>query len=349
LFSQTYFTRKALLFHLIFGDGIVGIMGSVAIFHLTFLVLGRERPGMVQGIGATIQTAIICLVVNARTSAAWLLIAVALFWGMQWIVWIVRRGQAISQISLPTSWPITVVALGVSILIMHQQFGSDPAFRDGRANGGHVFWHNLVTVLHNNPQRTEHYGIPAEYPAYDDQVSYFVFDREIARRGEDRSKYLVGNADWVYRTSSPDLDFRWAAYDAVLHDIFWRTIREDPGYAAYSFLVEQPRSVLSMIFGGSFFRSRGLPIRIIALALILGSLLTLMNIPMPQMRYLFPFVAATLGAALPALFAAAAELRIAEIFYMLLLDIVIGFALLVAVIQRFLLQRISIRISSQQT
>lgn len=331
------------------GNRFLGIMGSVAVFHLIFLIRERQGPAMVEIIGVAIQTAIICLIVNARTSAAWLAIAVVLFWASLWFVWVSRHTRLDSYTMRPLSWPIVILALGLGVLLTHQQFGQNPAFRDGRAYGGHVFWHNLVTVLHNNPQRTQRYGIPAEYPVYDDQVSYFVFDREIAQRGEGRSKYLAGDADWVYRTSSPDLDFRWAAYDAVLHDVFWRTVREAPGYAAYSFLVEQPRSVLSMVFGGNFFRSRGLPIRIIALALILGSLLTVMNIPLPWMGYLFPLAAATLGAALPSLFAAAAELRIVEIFYMLLLDIIMGLALLVAFVERFLLQKISIRISSQQT
>ena len=150
-------------------------------------------------------------------------------------------------------------------------------------------------------------------------------------------------------TSSPDPGFRWGAYDEVLRDVFWRTVRDDPTYAAYSFLVAQPQSVLSIVLGRDFFRSRGLPSRIIVLSLILGLLFAAMNIPLPQVRYVFLLAASTLGAALPALFAAVAELRSVEIFYMLLLDIIMGLAALVAVIGRFLLRKTSIRISSQQT
>lgn len=322
------------------GNRFLGIMGSVAVFHLIFLILEQERPTSVQITAAAIQTTIICLVVNARGSAAWLLIAVALPWAGLWIVWVVRRTRSGFQVTRPISWPIAVLALGLGILLTHQQIQKDPAFREGAEYSGHVFWHSLVTALHNNPLRTDRYSIPADYPSYDDQVSFFVFDREIVRRGETRAKYLIGDSDWVYRTTSPEFDFRWTVYDKVLRDIFWRTVRDDPGYAAYSFLVEQPRSVLSMVFSRDLFLSPGLPNTIIIVSLTLGLLLITMNIPLRQLPYASPLTAVTLGAVLPVIITATVEFRLVEIFYMLLLDAIMGLAILVAAIGRPIFRKI---------
>lgn len=317
--------------NIVHGNRFLGIMASVAMFHLMFLIFEHVKPTIGQILLAITQIGIIVLTIIARTSAAWLVIAVTLFWAGWWLAWLFRRNSLNSQEPRPAFWPMAVVALGLVGLFAHQQFIPDSAFRDGRAYGGHVFWHNLVTALHNNPQRTERFGIPAEYPAYDDQVAYFVFDREIARRGEDRSKYLVGNSDWNYRTSSPNLDFRWAAYDKVLHDVFLRTIASDPGYAIYSFMIQQPGSIFGIALGRDFLGSRALLAKILVLAMALGLILCLFNIKPRLKLYVSMLLAASAGSVLPALSAAAAELRTVEIFYALLLDATIIAAIVAAI------------------
>lgn len=304
----------------------LGIMGSVGVFHLMFLILDRWQPTIGQIAAALFQTAIICLTVNARTSAFWLVIAVALLWAGLWLKWLVRRERPKVQTARPGSWPMGVLAIGLACLLLNQQFGQDAAFRDGRAYGGHVFWHNLVSALHNNPLRTERYGIPAEFPVYDDQVGYTLFDREIARRGEVRSNYLVGDSDWIYRTSSPELDFRWAAYDQVLRDVFLRTIASDPWYSLYSLLVQQPRSVLTIVLGGDFLRSHKILSVVPILALVFGLLLTFGSIPLRPWNYFPVLAAASFSVILPVLCAAVAELRVIELFYIFLLDGIAGIA-----------------------
>ena len=326
--------------NLIHASRFLGIMASVAMFHLMFLILQRKRPTTSEIAAAALQTGIICLTVNARTSAAWLLIAVMLLWAMLWLMWLFRRARTGLQAPKPTSWPMGVLALGLAGLLLHQQFGQDPAFHDSRAQGGHVFWHNIVTTLHNNPLHTGRYGIPAEFPVYDDQVSYLLFDREVARRGEERSKYLMGDSDWVYRTSSPDLDFRWVAYDRVLRDVFVRTVASDPWYAIYSFLAQQPRSAVTIVFGRDFLRSRALLDRAPFLALIFGVLLIAANIPLRPATYVPVLAFASFGVVLPVLCAAVAELRVVEMFYILLLAAIVGVAVVAAVVGRLVLVRL---------
>ena len=204
---------------LINSNRFLGIMASVAMCHLMLLMLLRNPPTIGQVSASAFQMGAIGLAVNARTSVAWVPISIALLWIVLWSLWLLGRSSPASRVAKPAFWPMCVLALGLAGVILHQQFGLDPAFRDGRAQVGHVFWHNILTAVHNNPKRVERYEIPAAYPVYDDQVSYFLFGREIARRGEQRATYLVGDTDWVYRTSSPDLDFRWNAYDRVLRDV----------------------------------------------------------------------------------------------------------------------------------
>ena len=127
----------------------------------------------------------------------------------------------------------------------------------------------------------------------------------------------------------------------MLRDVFLRTIASAPGYAAYSFLVEQPRSILAIAFGRDFLRSRGLLVICLALALALGFALAAANTRMRPVTYVPALAAATLGSVLPALSAAAAELRTVEIFYMLLLDAVIIATILAALPGRVVLSRIS--------
>jgi hypothetical protein len=324
----------------IHGNRFIGTMGIVASFHLMFLMTLRIRPTAGQILAAIFQTGVIFLVVNARMSALWLPIAVTLFWTSLSTAWLVRRTRHKKELPRPTSWPMGVLALGFAALLLHQQIGVDPAFHDGRAQGGHVVWHCFITAVHNNPNRTDRYGIPAEYPVYDDQVAYTLFGREIAARGEPLSKYLVGDSDWVYRTDDPVRDFRWAAYDGVQRDIFLRTIAADPGYAIYSFVVQQPRSALTIMLGPDFMRAPQLRRVVPILVLVLGFALTVLSSPMPTAAYLPALAAASAAALLPVLSIAVVELRVVEIFYVLLLDAIMAVAVVAAILGRSLLSRI---------
>jgi len=326
--------------NVIHGNRFLGIMGSVAVFHLMFLVLQRKRPTVGQLVLALFQTAIICCIVNARTSAAWLPISLTMLWAGVYFVQKIKAAHVTLRVP-PGSWPVGMAIVGVAALLLHQKMGQDPAFRDGRAYGAHVFWHNLVTALHNNPLRTERYGIPSAYPIYDDQVAFLVFDREINRRGEDERSFLIRDPDWVYRTDDPNRDLRWAAYDSVLRDIFFRTIAADPAYAAYSFGIQQPLSALSVIFGPNFFRAHGLPLAISIGALILSLIVVVMKIPFHPGRDVPILAAATFSAALPVMSAAAVELRVVELFYVLLVDVLIGAAMLFATLNRRVLAIVS--------
>jgi hypothetical protein len=316
--------------NIIDGNRFIGVMAILALFHLMLIAIYRVQPTLWQVAAAVFQTVIICLTVNARTSAVWLPISMLFLWILLWFVWLVWGVKAGPCRRRPVSWPVVVLGLGFAGLFLHQTFGLNPTFKDAQHQEGHVFWHNLVTALHNNPNRTPRYGIPAQFPVYDDQVSYTLFDRELTQRSAARQHYLTGDADWVYRTTSPDLDFRWNAYDSVLRDVFLRTVTADPWYAADSLFVQQPKSALTFVFGPEFFGSRSLFAVVPIVALLCGVLLAAPNVAAAAAQYALMIFIACFGASLPVLSAAVVELRVVELFYTLLLGTILAAAIIVA-------------------
>jgi hypothetical protein len=140
-------------------------------------------------------------------------------------------------------WPLAILMCGLLLLPAHNRLMLNSKFRDGEVQAGHVFWHNLLSALHNNPERIVRHGIPADIDPTDDRLGYFLFNREIAKRGLDRSQFINDDPDWIYRTSEPSLNFRWDKYDGILRSVFLRTAAADPWYAIKSFVFFQPLSV----------------------------------------------------------------------------------------------------------
>ncbi len=318
--------------NLIHAGRFLGIMASVAMFHLMFLLVGRDSPRASALLAAVFQALIICMVINARTSAAWIPIAIALLWGALWVKWVFwslanqERGQK------PTFWPVAVLCIALAGFFAHKSLGQDEGFRDGR--GGHVFWHSIVTAVHNHPERTARYGIPAAFPVFDDQVGYLLFDREIARRGENRKNYLMDDEDWIYRTTSRDLDFRWAKYDRVLRDVLQETLLNDPWYVIYAIFVEQPKSAVKTVFGRDFLWSRAMVQVVPLVAYLLGIFLYMRHASNTWSAYWYPLGFASIGVLLPVVVAAVFHVRVIELFYILLVVLLTTFPFLIAVAMR---------------
>jgi hypothetical protein len=220
---------------------------------------------------------------------------------------------------VPAAWPLAVLVAGVAGLWLHQQVGLNPYFRTPEGQIGRVFWHNVTTALANHPDRGEHLGIPAGMLAYDDQVGYFLFDREIAARGEDRAAYLVGDRDWGYRTTDPGLDFRWGAYDLVLRDVVLRTARSEPRFVASALLKYQPLSAAKLIASPEFLRWKEILAPPIVLALLIGSVAAATGSLGTLGRPLVAWACCGLAALGPVLVAAVVELRVVEVFFLVLL------------------------------
>jgi hypothetical protein len=302
----------------IYSNRFLGVMATVPMLHLMLLIDEQARMSILAVLVACFQTLIICLVVAARTTALWLPLSIILYWLVRMIRY-PRKPAPEGKPAKPRAWPVCVLLVGLCSLAIYDRLEVNIAFRNGEAEGGHIFWHNLLTALHNNPLRTKLFSIPADMRIYDDQVSYLLFDREIGRLGENRSKYLAEGPDWIYRTTRVEWNFRWQVYDGLLKKVFWRTITAHPLYSFCSLALYQPYSAAKLILGPSFLWNHRWIDPPAMFALICGVILAAAcGHLVLSGDYLMLFVASA-GVFAPVLCAATDELRVVELFYFLLL------------------------------
>jgi len=287
----------------------LGLLGIVPALHLMLLMALRFRPNPIHVMGALFQAALICFIVIARASALWLVIGVIGCWVILFALHFVARVRATSSLK-SCSWPAACLAVGMLGVLAYQKHEDSAT---GSIGAQHVFWHNFATAIHNNPLRTDRYGIPATAPVYDDLISYTLFERELSARGESRSSYLRHDPDWVYRTTEPQYDLRWAAYDAIMRGIVVRTIISDPLYVTRS-TIEQVRSALTILVTTcARLTIYAWPVAVI---LLLGGL-AVGPPPINIGTTILLSVIAT-AAALPVAFAAVVEFRLIELYVIIL-------------------------------
>jgi hypothetical protein len=308
------------------GSRYLGILASVPMFHVMFLLLYRIRPTLLTVSAALGQVLVLVLMVNARTSVYWTLLAIGLLSVIVLLHLLVNaRWQSLRRTRAKATgrrwqlvWPLALVVLGVSGLWFHQQYGLNAYFRTPEGQQGRVFWHNVTTALANHPDRSAYLGIPSDTLAYDDQVGYYLFDREIERRGARREEYVVADRDWGYRTTEPRLDFRWGAYDLILRDVVVRIARTEPLFVAESLLVHQPASAARLIVSPGLLRWEYILATPILAALLLGSVLAAIGSLAAIWRLALAWGVGFTMALGPLIVAAVVELRVVEVFFLTL-------------------------------
>lgn len=298
---------------LIHGNRFLGILGLIPALHLACLLVMRTplRAGTL--LAACAQMLLLLAVVNARTSAAYEVGAILLTGTSVWAWWGLRRLRGPPALPRPMVWPLAVVAAGVALLALHHQTGLNQGF--AQAQQGRVFWHNLLTAIHNNPERTTRFAIPPSMPVYDDQVGYRLFQQEIADRGVSPEVYLRGDPNWIYRTSAPEYDFIWNRYDRVLRDVVLRTVENHTDYVLRSLFYHQPRSALVEITQPHFLKWPTLLAPATVILLLCGALLSGRG---EGLGKVVPVLGVfTLCAVGPMLVAAVVSLRVVEVFFLL--------------------------------
>lgn len=225
----------------------------LAIVPTMYIVFLFERPhkDLTQKMLAGVQAVLLFIVLFARLSGAWMLIASAL--------WIVGRISAsyfyshdfrriLSAAALP-GFLIGTVAIGL-IVVPRLALDSDYLSKDQTEY--RTFWHHLVVAANFNPRHAEITGLASDAP-YDDLVAYRLFEQEVARRGEDISSYLMDDeANWPERTTHRKYDYKWGLYEQVAKTIFIRQLSEHPGYVLSSFFFYEPMAIVTQFFSGSF-------------------------------------------------------------------------------------------------
>lgn len=275
----------------------LGILGTLPALHL-MLAMRLQAPSAISILTAAVQVAILCVILNARVTSAWLLIAIAAF--------------AVLNFRRTSRLPIALIGAGLAAMFFINHVSENAAYRDGRAQSGHVFWHNFLTAIHNNPDRSR-FSIPSTIPAYDDLIAFIQFERALTQKQLDRSSFLLNRPDWHYRTTEPKYDLRWKEYDSFMRGVAIDTMAAEPVYVASSLLWHQPVLAARELLGPSFLMNPAL-YNPLWLALIVAALAC----ARPTTAHMLIPACLIIGAAAPSLASGVAPFRLVELFYALL-------------------------------
>lgn len=155
--------------------------------------------------------------------------------------------------------PGTLVGFILAALVLYPKLALDPQYLKQDETEYRTFWHHLLVAANFNPARPQVVGIPEEVPdfgrmpGYGDAISYLLFEKEIARRGEDLSQYLMDDeTGWRQRTTHRRFDYKWGLYEAVVKSVFLQLVAEHPLYVLESIFFYEPLAIVQELFTGQF-------------------------------------------------------------------------------------------------
>jgi hypothetical protein len=235
------------------GSRYLPLLGIVPVLHLLMLFERGEMRSL-QVVIAAAQAVVLFFVIFSRLSGVWMIAGLGL--------WITVR-VAVSM--LCNDWrsartmahravvPGSLVGFVMAALILYPRFALDPQYLKQDETEYRTFWHHLLVAANFNPARPEVSSVPAEIPGYGDTIAYLLFEKEIARRGETLSQYLMDDeAGWPQRTSHRQYDYKWGLYESVVKTIFLRLLAEHPLYVVKSIFFYEPLAIVQELFTGQF-------------------------------------------------------------------------------------------------
>jgi hypothetical protein len=262
------------------GSRYLPLLGIVPVLHLLMLFeRGKTRP--LQVVVAAGQAAVLFFVMFSRLSGVWMVAGLAL-----WIVARVavsrihndrRSARTLAQRAIV---PGALVGFVLAALVLYPKFALDAQYLKQDETEYRTFWHHLLVAANFNPARPEVAGIPAEdpefggIPGYADVISYLLFEKEIARRGESLSQYLMDDeTGWPQRTTDRRFDYKWGLYEAVVKSVFLRLVAEHPLYVLKSIFFYEPLAIVTELFTGQFVPPAGAMIIVAVATAICGLVL----------------------------------------------------------------------------
>jgi hypothetical protein len=194
-----------------------------------------------------------------------------------------------------------------------------PAYYKDEGMATRTSWHHYLVAAHSNPKRTKLYGIPQHMLACDDAISYLLFERELARRGENLEDYLHPDAGtWQLRTTHRRYDYLWGKYDRVVRDIFLRLVQENPGYVFRSICQYEPAALVHELFAADFWKWKYLLDYRLCALLIIGAVAARRDLSAARGTVVLLFgTFLLLLSFLPALVSGVMPIRLVESFFIL--------------------------------
>jgi hypothetical protein len=255
------------------GSRYLPLLGVVPILHLLMLFEHAEIR-LLQVVTAAGQAVVLFFVMFSRLSGVWMVIALGLWIAGRTVVAMTRRDRRSAQtMAFRASLPGAFIGLVLAALIVYPKFALDPQYLKQDETEYRTFWHHLLVAAHFNPERSKVAGVPAYFPGYADQIAYELFEKEIARRGESLSQYLMDDeAGWRQRTTDRKYDYKWGMYEDLVKTIFLRLIAEHPLYVLRSVFFYEPVAIAQELFTGQFVPSAG-GVAVVATATVICALL----------------------------------------------------------------------------
>jgi hypothetical protein len=302
------------------GSRYLPLLGIVPVLHLVMLFeRGEMRP--LQAVIAAAQAIVLFFVMFSRLSGIWMVAGLSLWIVARTAVSMLCNGRKnVRMIVFRAIVPAALVGCVLATLVFYPKLALDPQYLKQDETEYRTFWHHLLVAANFNPARPETTGLSAEIPGYGDLVAYLLFEKEIARRGEALSQYLMDDeAGWPQRTSHRQYDYKWGLYEAVVKSVFLRLVAEHPLYVLKSIFFYEPLAIVQELFTGQFVPPAG-AIAIVVLATAICALVLFGSVAVAGSGALawaaLIFFAMSL---LPALASGVMPLRLAETAFLLYL------------------------------
>jgi hypothetical protein len=235
------------------------LLGIVPVLHL-LLLFERGKIGPLQVVIAAGQASILFFVMFSRLSGVWMVAGLALWIATRIALSMIRNDRRSARtMAYRAIVPGALVGFVAAALVFYPKLALDPQYLKQDETEYRTFWHHLLVAANFNPARPEVAGVPVEdpefgrIPGYGDLIAYLLFEKEIARRGENLSQYLLDDeAGWPQRTSHRRFDYKWGLYEGVVKSVFLRLVAEHPLYVLESIFFYEPLAIVQEFFTGQF-------------------------------------------------------------------------------------------------
>jgi hypothetical protein len=229
------------------------LLGMVPVLHLLML-FERGEMRLLQVVLAAAQASILFFVMFSRLSGLWMVAGLGLWIAGRVVLSLLRDDRRDARTTAQRAIvPGTLVGFVLAALVLYPKFALDPQYLKQDETEYRTFWHHLLVAANFNPARSEVAGVSADLAGYDDLIAYLLFEKEIARRGENLSQYLMDDeAGWPLRTTHRKYDYKWGLYEAVVKSVFLRLVAEHPLYVLKSLLFYEPLAIVKEFFTGQF-------------------------------------------------------------------------------------------------
>jgi hypothetical protein len=241
------------------GSRYLPLLGIVPVLHLLIL-FERGQISSLQVVIAAVQATILFFVMFSRLSGVWMVAGLGLWIAGRVAMAIVRNDRGtVRTIAFRAIVPGVLAGSVVAGLIIYPKFGLDPRYLKQDETEYRTFWHHLLVAANFNPARPEVAGVPAHVPdlgevsGHSDAISYLLFEKEIAHRGETLTQYLNDDeAGWPQRTTHRRFDYKWGSYEVIVKSIVLRVVAEHPLYVLESIFFYEPLAIIQELFTRQF-------------------------------------------------------------------------------------------------